>query len=155
MDTAVPAGVTLDNGFRVHDLKLLFIICDLDFVDRNDTDDAEDRSFWLPALRATAGVIVKDVGAKRHFYRMAVAFAMELAPRHVWVAFLEAIVDQWMQREAHVCSSSSKVYEIEVGEVDKERIGYDLSSYFYDERLRWLLRSKWGHRAQPEVRTRS
>ena len=78
---ATGARVALDRRFRVDHAELRLVRRDLELVARNDTDLREQRAYRLPALRATADVIVRNLRADRHRHLLRTAFALERAPR--------------------------------------------------------------------------
>jgi hypothetical protein len=66
MRAAVHAGMTQDKGIFVHDRELVLISQNSDFVGWHHCHDGKDGTVRLPALGATAGVIVRRL--RRHFH---------------------------------------------------------------------------------------
>ena len=58
---AILAGVALDRRRLVDDVQLLLMRGDRQFGDRHDADDRKQGAVRLPALRAAAGMVVRDV----------------------------------------------------------------------------------------------
>lgn len=94
VDTAVGAGVTLDDGGGVDDLELGGVGLDGDIVARNDTDDGEKGAGGLPALGAATGVVVGDVALQRDNDLVGRAAALESSAGEIGVSLGEAIVDE-------------------------------------------------------------
>lgn len=69
------AGVPLDQGGGIDDGELVAVLQHLDAFCRRDRHDRNGGAFWLPALGATAGVVVGDVALDPDLHRIARALA--------------------------------------------------------------------------------
>lgn len=66
VNATVGAGVALDDSGGIDDLQLGGIGLNGEVVARNNTDDGEEGASGLPALRATASVVVGNVAFQRN-----------------------------------------------------------------------------------------
>ena len=78
--TATGAGMALDRRIGIDDLQLLLVRGDLELVAGNHGNLGEQGAFRLPALAATAGVVVRGLGADRHFDLFRSTLATQHAP---------------------------------------------------------------------------
>jgi hypothetical protein len=76
MDPTLLAGVTLDSSIFVNDDQVVLVGYDLNNANRNDADDGKESAWWLPALRATTYVVVKNIAGDGHLHCVAWAMAM-------------------------------------------------------------------------------
>ena len=67
MYPALLARVTLDGSAPIDDSELLCVGRDTQGVPRHDPDHGEQRASGLPALGATAGMVVRDVALDADF----------------------------------------------------------------------------------------
>src|SRR3982751_720507 len=77
MDAAGLAGMALNQRVGVDDCELVAIFENRDAVMRSDGNDRKGRAGGLPALRATAGVIVGDAAGDLDLNRLVGAVADE------------------------------------------------------------------------------
>lgn len=63
VDTALGACVTLDGRALVDNLELVLVGSDAELLLGDDADNGEDGTLGLPALGASAGVVVRDIAA--------------------------------------------------------------------------------------------
>ena len=75
MNAAVLAGMALDDGGGIHDLKLILVRRYAKVVARHDRDLRKQCTFRLPALRAAAHVVVCALPIDRHLDRVLIAMA--------------------------------------------------------------------------------
>lgn len=94
VDTALLAGVSLNRCRWVHDVEFLLVGCDRQVRDWNHANNREQSSLWLPAFRATAGVVVSDIAGQCDSYAVLRAVAFECSTRKVRVTLLDTIVDE-------------------------------------------------------------
>lgn len=102
VDTAVTAGVSLDSSALVDNSELVTVGSDLDLVTGNDSDDGEESTLGLPALGASAGVVVSDLAAKGDLDRVGGALAAELATREVGRALGDAVLEAGVEIVRHL-----------------------------------------------------
>jgi hypothetical protein len=105
---ATGAGVALNGRIGVDDLELFGILGDAELVARRNGDLREQRARGLPALGASAHVVIGALGGDRHLDGIARAFALERPSREARRAGRHAIVHCRMnQRLSHNVSSQS------------------------------------------------
>ena len=95
--------VTLDGGTFVDDLEFILVLGDFELVDWHNAHDGEQGALGLPALRASAGMVMRDVAAQGDLYGIRGAVALKFAAAEVGVAFLEAVVDGGVERGHSGC----------------------------------------------------
>lgn len=102
--SAILAGVSLDCSRGVDDCELVLVGRYGEVGNRHDTDDREEGSRWLPAFRAAASVVVSYIARNLDLDFVAGAVAFESAAGEIGVAFLQAVVDEWVKSD-HFCLS--------------------------------------------------
>ena len=83
VNAAVLAGIAMDGGGGIRDLKLVPVRRDADAVARHDRDLRKQRAFGLPALRAAAYVIVRALRTDRHLDGILTAVARKGPAREI------------------------------------------------------------------------
>ena len=73
-----------------------------DGVAGNYSDDGEQRSGGLPALRAATGVVVSDIAGQLNHDLVGGAFAVEVTAGEVGVPFGDAVVEERVEGGRHV-----------------------------------------------------
>src|SRR6266568_4226696 len=101
MSAAGLAGVSLDSGRCINDVKLVAVFEHGHAIARDDGHDGESRSGRLPAFRATTGVVVGDVALDADLDRFVRAFADQGSARKVARSLFYAIVDRWVDVNSH------------------------------------------------------
>ena len=96
VDAALFACVALDGCGRVDDVDFVGVGRHVDLVCGEDANNGEERTGWLPALRAATGVVVGDVRPEGHLDLVVRAMTVQLAASLVRVAFLDAGIDRWV-----------------------------------------------------------
>jgi len=76
VDATMCASMALDDGVWIDDFQLVSVGYDLDILNRNNADKGEESPCWLPALRTSAYVIVKNVASDGHLYSVGPAMAV-------------------------------------------------------------------------------
>lgn len=102
VNTTLRASITLNNCVRVNDLELRLVRGDPQFLLGDDADNGEEISFRLPALRTTAGMVMRNVAVKCHLDTIVWAVAVELPAGEVFLPLCDAIIDQWVKRWRHL-----------------------------------------------------
>jgi hypothetical protein len=102
VDTAVTAGVSLNSSALVNDGELVTVGSDLELVAGDDSDDGEESTLRLPALGASAGVVVSDLAAEGDLDRVGGALAAELATREVGRALGDAVLEAGVEIVRHL-----------------------------------------------------
>lgn len=74
------AGVPLDQRGGIDDGELVAVLQHLDAFCRRDRHDRNSGAFWLPALGATAGLVVGDVALGPDLHRIAVHWQTSVPP---------------------------------------------------------------------------
>jgi hypothetical protein len=90
--TASRAGMPLNGRVGVNGFELLGTLADAELVAAYNGDLRELRARGLPALGASAHVIIGALACDGHFDRIARAFALERPTRKIGRARLHAIV---------------------------------------------------------------
>lgn len=93
VDAALLAHVALDRHARVEHVELVGVGHHLDEGPGHGADNGEERALGLPALCATAGVVLHDVFAHFDLHWVVGAVALESASRETVVALDNAVVD--------------------------------------------------------------
>jgi hypothetical protein len=101
MHSTVLAGVALNGSFLVHNRKLRGICCHRDGVSRYNTNNGEERTGWLPALRAATGVVVGNIAIQSDLDPVGGAAAAEFPTGEGTGARRDAVVNQRMERGCH------------------------------------------------------
>src|SRR5262245_54127223 len=101
VSSAGVAGAALDHRRWIDDLQLVAILEHRHVLAWHDRDNREGRPFRFPALGAAAGVVVGDVALDADFNRPIRAFADQRAAGKSARAFLDAIVDRWVELDSH------------------------------------------------------
>lgn len=96
VDTAVLARVSKDDGVRVDDVELALVGSHLEVVLWDDANDGKKAALGLPALGASAGVVVQDVAFNGDLDGVSGAVASEDASSEVLLALGKAIVNEWV-----------------------------------------------------------
>lgn len=102
VDTAVTAGVSLNSSALVDDGELVTVGSDLELVAGDDSDDGEESTLGLPALGASAGVVVSDLAAEGDLDRVGGALAAKLATREVGRTLGDAAVEAGVEVVRHL-----------------------------------------------------
>ena len=102
VNTTVTAGVSLNSSALVNNSELVTVGSDLELVAGDDSDDGEESTLGLPALGASAGVVVEDVTAEGNLDGVGRALAVKLATREVGVALGEAVLKARVEVVRHV-----------------------------------------------------
>lgn len=68
MNTTLLACMSLESGILVEDRQFALVGSDFDVVDGNDSNDGEESTSWLPALRTAAGMVVEDIALDSDFH---------------------------------------------------------------------------------------
>src|SRR4051794_3669539 len=105
--TALLARVALDRGARIGHLQLLLVGRDREVGARRHRNLREERAGGLPALRATAYVIVCALALYRNGHLLVGAFAIQRASGEIGGGGLQSVIDLRMNRwcVGHVKSS--------------------------------------------------
>src|SRR5262245_41901927 len=107
VDAAAATGIALDRGVGIHHVEFFGPLAHLELVTRHDGHLREQRARRLPALGASAHVIVRRLGANLNFHGIARALAGERASSKARRARLYAIVDRWMN--GNLCHTRSSL----------------------------------------------
>lgn len=102
VNTAVTAGVSLNSSALVNDGELVTVGSDLELVAGDDSDDGEESTLGLPALGASAGVVVSDLAAEGDLDRVGGALAAELATREVGRTLGDAVLEAGVEVVRHL-----------------------------------------------------
>ncbi len=78
MDATLLAGVALDSRTLINDGQLVIVCCDFEILNRDDADDSEDSTCWLPTLGTSTGMVVENISSNGYFDFLAGAMAMQL-----------------------------------------------------------------------------
>jgi len=105
MNAAVTAGVSLNSSALVNDSELVTVGSDLDLIAGNDSDDGEESTLGLPALGASASVVVSDLAAEGNLDRVGGALAAELATGEVGRALGDAVLEAGVEVVRHLVGS--------------------------------------------------
>ena len=101
MRTAGFAGMALDRRRRVDNLQLVAVLDHFHSITRDHGDDGEGRSCGLPALGATAGVVVGHIARDGDLDRPVRAFAEKGAAGETAGPLLYAAIDRWVDMNSH------------------------------------------------------
>lgn len=101
VDTAVAAGVTLDNSRWVDNLELGCVGLNREVITGNNADNGEQSTGRLPALRAATSVVVGNIALQGDNNLVRRATALKSATREVGVTLGDAVVDERMDRRRH------------------------------------------------------
>src|SRR5262249_26617253 len=101
MRTAALARISLDHRRGVNDLQLVAVFEHRHVLARYDRDDGEGCALRLPAFRAAARMIMRDVALDADLDRPVSAFADQRSAAEVAGALLHAAVDRWMELNVH------------------------------------------------------
>lgn len=93
MDTALPAGVSLDDSILVHDMELVPVGGHRKILSGDDANHREEGPCRLPALGAPACMVMGHVAFQSDCDLVLWAFAVQIAARKVWVARCDAVVN--------------------------------------------------------------
>lgn len=102
VDTAVTAGVSLNSSALVNNSELVTVGSDLELVAGDDSDDGEESTLGLPALGASAGVVVSDLTAEGYLDRVGGALAAKLATREVGRTLGDAVLEAGVEVVRHL-----------------------------------------------------
>lgn len=102
VDTAVTAGVSLNSSALVNNSELVTVGSDLELVAGDDSDDGEESTLGLPALGASAGVVVSDLAAEGDLDRVGGALAAKLATREVGRTLGDAVLEAGVEVVRHL-----------------------------------------------------
>lgn len=106
VNTAVAAGVSLDGSILVDDGELVTIGSDLDLVAGDDGNDGEESALRLPALGASAGVVVQDLAVEGDLDGVGRALAANLSAGEVVGALCEAVLEAGVEVVRHLGGES-------------------------------------------------
>lgn len=102
VDTAVTASVSLNSSALVNNSELVTVGSDLELVAGDDSDDGEESTLGLPALGASAGVVVSDLAAEGDLDRVGGALAAKLATREVGRTLGDAVLEAGVEVVRHL-----------------------------------------------------
>lgn len=102
VDTAVTAGVSLNSSALINNSELVTVGSDLELVAGDDSDDGEESTLGLPALGASAGVVVSDLTAEGDLDRVGGALAAKLATREVGRTLGDAVLEAGVEVVRHL-----------------------------------------------------
>lgn len=102
VDTAVTAGVSLNSSALVNNSELVTVGSDLELVAGDDSDDGEESTLGLPALGASAGVVVSDLTAEGYLDRVGGALAAKFATREVGRTLGDAVLEAGVEVVRHL-----------------------------------------------------
>ncbi len=93
MHAARGAGMALDQRGGIDHLQLVAVFQHPHLAFRHHADHREDGAFRLPAFRAAAGMIEKNLAVDRHLHRPVRAVAGEGAAGKTFHLRLDAVID--------------------------------------------------------------
>ena len=116
VDAAGLARVPLDRRIGIHHGELVGVLGDRELVAGNDRHDREQGTFGLPALGATAGVVMRGLRLDLDLHGLGRALTNERATGEVVTARFDAVIHGGMDRNCAthvrllVCAKGERRY---------------------------------------------